>query len=414
MARQSRPAGRAARARAESAARGAERIALLLQGGGALGAYQAGLYAGLAEAGLRPHWIAGISIGAVNGAIVAGNPPERAVERLDAFWKRVSASVTPFPMVEEWIETAFNQTAAATTLMFGAPGFFRPRLSPPYTRPCSAPEDLSYYETSDLRRTLEELVDFDRINDRNCDGRVRLSVGAVGVSKGNFAYFDSDHQRIGPEHIMASGALPPGLPPVFASLKDRHGHEEAGWFWDGGLVSNTPLQYVIDEDGPDDILAFQVDLFPARGPFPKNLFDVEERQKDIRYSSRTRHNTDVQRRQKHLAAAARRLAAKLPAAFGDDPDLRELLATAPSPTAMTLVHFIYKRKHTDSFAKDYEFSRATIEAHWRAGFEDASKGLASDDWRDRERPPAGELVTLDLAPAPADTGEEPGAHGGRQ
>jgi NTE family protein len=228
MPERRKPARRTPTRGPDSSAR-PEKIALLLQGGGALGAYQAGLYAGLCEADLRPEWIAGISIGAINGAIIAGNEPDRVVERLHEFWMRISESATPFPFVEEWMETAFNRTAAATTLMFGAPGFFRPRLNPPWTRPCVAPEDLSYYDATDLKRTLADLVSFKRLNDRNCDRRIRLSIGAVGVLNGNFDYFDSDHQEIGPEHIMASGALPPGLPPVWASHTDKKRGTREGW-----------------------------------------------------------------------------------------------------------------------------------------------------------------------------------------
>jgi NTE family protein len=371
-----------------------EKVALLLQGGGALGAYQAGIYAALAKAGHRPDWIAGISIGAINAAIIAGNPRDRATERLHDFWMRVSSSVTPFPFVEELMETAFNQTAAATTLMFGAPGFFSPRLSPPFSRPCTDPADLSYYDSTDLRRTLEDLVDFDLINDRRNPDRIRLSVGAVGVMNGNFEYFDSDKQTIRPEHILASGALPPGMPPVQAACKDGH----VDWFWDGGLVSNTPLQYVIDEEGPDDLLAFQVDLFPARGPMPRNLFDVEERQKDIRFSSRTRLGTDMIKRRQEVAAAAARLAARYPE-IKDDPDIALIEAHAVLG-ATTIAHFIYKRKYTDGFAKDYEFSRATIKVHWAAGEEDVLRTLAHPDWTGRSRPKPGDVKIFDLAAAP--------------
>ena len=372
-----------------------EKVTLLLQGGGALGAYQAGIYAALERAGYRPRWIAGISIGAINGAIIAGNPPGRAVDRLNDFWMRISSSVTPFPFIEEMMEASFKQTAAATTLMFGAPGFFSPRSSPPFTTPCDDPAALSYYDTSDLRSTLEDLVDFERINSPGPD-RIRLSIGAVGVTTGNFAYFDSDKQTIVPEHIMASGALPPGLPAVHI----EGGREGEAWYWDGGLVSNTPLQYVIDEDGPDDLLAFQVDLFSARGPMPRNLFDVEERQKDIRYSSRTRLGTDMIKRRQAVAAAAGRLAEKVPESLRADPDLRFLQHQA-ALSATTLVHFIYKSKYALGFAKDYEFSRATIEAHWAAGEADAERTQRDPDWMARQRPEPGDVRTFDLAATPS-------------
>lgn len=387
-----------------------EKVTLLLQGGGALGAYQAGVYAALEKAGYRPRWVAGISIGAINGAIIAGNRPGEAAEKLRTFWTRISESVTPFPFVEEWMETAFNQTAAATTLMFGAPGFFKPRASPPYTAYCSDPAELSYYDTAPLDATLKDLVCFERINDRAAEGHIRLSVGAVGVMDGNFAYFDSKKQTIGPEHVMASGALPPGLPAIWAeyrkALPDGRTEPAAGWFWDGGLVSNTPLQYVVDEDDPDDILAFQVDLFPSKGPMPRNLFDVEERQKDIRFSSRTRLNTDMARLRQKIAAAAKRLTGKLPPELRNDPDL-DILRCQAAGAAMTLVHFIYKRKHASGYAKDYEFSRSTVLAHWDAGFGDAERTLRHPRWLNRVRPEPGDVTVFDCSEYEAGTAAGP-------
>ncbi len=369
-----------------------EKVALLLQGGGALGAYQAGAYEALDAAGHRPAWVAGISIGAINAAIIAGNSPENVVPRLREFWMRVSSSVTMFPMLEEMLETAFSQNAATTTLMFGAPGFFKPRSVPPFGSSPVAPADLSYYDTSELKATLEGLVEFERINEKVA-GRTRLSIGAVELLSGNFSYFDNDKERIGAEHVMASGALPPGLPPI---------EIDGRYYWDGGLVSNTPLQYVIDEDGRDDILAFQIDLFSARGPMPRNLFDVAEREKDIRFSSRTRLNTDVIKRRQSMAQAAMRLAKKVSAELRTDPDLAYLIEQASVPS-MTLVHLIYKSKHDQhSFSKDYEFSRASIETHWAAGKADVEATFAHPSWRNRLAPARGEVKVLDLLDVPAD------------
>ena len=362
-----------------------EKIALLLQGGGALGSYQAGAYQTLAAAGLRPAWIAGISIGAINAAIIAGNAPEHAVGRLREFWLQVSTSVTPFPVVEEALESTFGQVAAATTVMFGAPGFFKPRMFPAFAQVDVPPPELGYYDTRELKATLERLADFDRINSRAADC-MRLSLGAVSITSGNFRYFDSAHMRIGPEHVMASGALPPGLPPI--EIDGEH-------YWDGGLVSNTPLQYVLDEDGTDDLLALQIDLFSARGPMPSNFFEAAEREKDVRYSSRTRLNTDMLKRRQAVALAAQRLAERLPANFQDDPDLAILRKESNIP-AMTLVHIIYKGKHRGaSFAKDYDFSRVSVEAHWNAGRSDMSSILDCDAWRTRKRPGPGELAVFD-------------------
>lgn len=363
-----------------------EKIALVLQGGGALGAYQGGVYEALDQAGLAPEWIAGISIGAINAALIAGNAPGLRVDRLHEFWMLISSSVTPLPLFEEIMETAFAQSAAANALMFGAPGFFKPRFVNPFSPFAESAGLLSFYDTSDLKGTLERLVDFDRINSQHA-GRVRLSVGAVNVETGNFVYFDNTREQLRPEHIMASGALPPGLPPIVI---------DGQAYWDGGLVSNTPLQYVIDEDAADDLLAFQVDLFSARGRMPENLVEAAEREKDIRFSSRTRLNTDILKQRRAVGAAAQRLGERLPADLRDDPDLA-FLRQQGCTAATTIVHLIYKSKHAGGFSKDYEFSRASVGAHWAAGKADIGATLASPAWLGRRAPDPGTVKTFDLA-----------------
>jgi NTE family protein len=261
-----------------------ECIALLLQGGGALGAYQAGVYEALAEADLQPDWIAGISIGAINGALIAGNAPEARVDKLRAFWERVTAkpycdwSERLFPAKSDAARQWLNQISANLALVSGASGFFRPRFPAPWLLPPGPIEATSAYDTSDLKVTLEQLIDFDRIN----TDRMRLSVGAVNVRTGNFVYFDTATRTIGPEHIMASAALPPGFPAV--EIEGEH-------YWDGGLVSNTPLQWLVESRPHRDTLAFQVDLWSARGELPRTLAEVSTRQKEIQYSSRTRAGT---------------------------------------------------------------------------------------------------------------------------
>src|SRR5881394_4093515 len=265
----------------------AQRV-LVLQGGGALGSYQAGAYQALCHHGFEPEWVAGISIGAINAAIIAGNPPEKRVEHLKEFWQMVSAPVPWNPLTsDDRGRSFFNEASAALIATFGVPGFFTPRLPPAPLWPPGSPQSQSYYDTAALKKTLERLVDFDRINDL----KTRLSVGAVGVTSGNFRYFDNYEfkklgKKIGPEHIMASGALPPGFPSVV--IEGEH-------YWDGGIASNTPLDYVLEDEFKRDLLIFQVDLFSARGPLPQTLLEADERAKDIRYSSRTRMNTDKNR-----------------------------------------------------------------------------------------------------------------------
>ena len=351
---------------------------LVLQGGGALGAYQAGAYEALCAGGHAPSWVAGISIGAINAALIAGNPQGRRVERLHEFWNTVTAgSVAGLPGFESGSEVHgfFNEASAFATALFGRPGFFAPRFPPPLLQPPGTLGAVSFYDTSALQSTLQRLVDFDLLN----EGPVRLSVGAVNVRTGNFAYFDTARQRLDARHIMASGALPPGFPPV---------EIDGEWFWDGGLVSNTPLDYVLEQPGSPRRLVFQIDLFAATGPLPVDLAQVIEREKDIRYSSRTRLNTDRARQRQELAQAARRLFARLPESFADDPDLMAL-KTATVERAVSVVHLIYRRASHETHSKDYEFSRLSMLDHWQSGLDDVQDTLASERWRNRTIPEDG-------------------------
>jgi NTE family protein len=360
-----------------------EQNILVLQGGGALGAYQAGVYEMLAASGHLPNWVAGISIGAINAALIVGNPPELRLERLKTFWETVSSRLLLDPAVPgDRSRNLFNETSATMALLMGAPGFFEPRFPPPQLRPEGTLEALSFYDTKPLRGTLEALVDFDRIN----NGDIRMSVGAVNLRTGNFAYFDNTRQKLGPEHIMASGALPPGLPPV---------EIDGECYWDGGLVSNTPLQYVLDDLPRRDMLVFQVDLFSAGGLMPRNLLEAEERGKDIRFSSRTRLNTDYFRYMQNMRRALHRLLEQLPDDLEDHPDV-DLLRQATCNAAVTIVHMIHRRKAYWSPSKDYEFSRRSIEDHWAAGRDDVAHTFEHKRWKERVKPEEG-VEIFDLA-----------------
>jgi NTE family protein len=343
-----------------------ERIALLLQGGGALGAYQGGVYQALTEANLHPDWVAGISIGAINSALIAGNSPERRVERLRAFWETIS---TPPPGIvyfgldprDETTHRLVNQARAFGTLLAGAPGFFTPRLPPPYLNPPGSPEALSYYDITPLKATLERLADFDRIN----SGEMRFSVGAVNVRSGNFVYFDNTTHRIGPEHVMASGSLPPGFPSTV--IDGEH-------YWDGGLVSNTPLQWVLDSRPRVDTLVFQIDLWNARGELPRDLIEAELRQKEIRYSSRTRAATDQFKKQQLLRRAAAKLLSLIPSELQQRPEV-SLIAGEANAKVYNLIQLIYHARNYEGTSKDYEFSRRTMNEHWQSGYNDAVRTL---------------------------------------
>ncbi len=344
-------------------------IALLLQGGGALGAYQAGVYEALFEADIEPTWIAGISIGAINSAIIAGNPRETRIAKLRAFWELASDagdggwSATLGGLVQGaalrgWI----NQLAASQVMIRGVPGFFAPRVPPPYLVTPGDAGATSWYDTAGLRTTLERLVDFDRINAK----QIRFSVGAVNVHTGNFAYFDNETDTIGPEHVMASGALPPAFPPV---------EIDGEFYWDGGMVSNTPLDWVLSARSGLDTLVFQVDLWSSMGDLPRDLAGVAVRMKEVQYSSRTRSATDDFRKLQAMRSTFNRLLAKMPPELAATPEAR-LLAKASDPAVYNIVQLVYRSPTYEGQSKDFEFSRLTMEEHWRAGRRDAEKTLA--------------------------------------
>lgn len=369
-----------------------ERIALLLQGGGALGAYQAGVYEALAEAHLDPDWVAGISIGAVNAALIAGNPPEARAEKLGEFWRQVTAAgpwdggallaMAPDAVRGDLARGLVNQWSAGAALLGGVSGFFAPRIPLAWLQPPGSIAATSYYDTAPLRSTLERLIDFDRVN----SGAMRFSVGAVNVTSGNFVYFDNTTHSIGPEHVMASGALPPGFPAI---------EIEGEFYWDGGLVSNTPLQWVLESEPRRDTLAFQVDLWSARGPMPRNMPEVMTRQKEIQYSSRTRNNTDRFKYTQKLRNAVASLVEKLPAELRATPEARLLEAHA-CPRVYNLVQLIYRARQYEGDSKDYEFSRLSMEDHWRAGYYDTVRTLRHPEVLARPNNLEG-VLTFDLS-----------------
>ena len=346
---------------------GCNRVALVLQGGGALGAYQAGVYQALHEVKIEPDWVCGVSIGAINSAIIAGNPPEKRLERLHTFWDRItSRKIWHYTPDGDIFRKARNFTSSLMTTTLGQPGFFTPHQANPWLSPTGSRTATSYYDTAPLRETLLELVDFDRINSK----KMRFAVGAVNVLSGNFIYFDNAHDEIIPEHIMASGALPPALPMV--KVGTDH-------FWDGGIVSNTPLQHLLDQEDNANSLVFQVDLFSARGTLPRDIQDVMARHKDIMYSSRTRYNTDVYRKTYSLRTALHNALAKIP----DDQlseDERQLKKSNSTLPGITLLQLIYQQKAYEGDAKDHEFSGTSMREHWASGHEDTKRSLKRRDW----------------------------------
>ena len=333
-----------------------ERI-LVLQGGGALGAYQAGVHEGLATAGFAPTWVAGTSIGAINAALIAGNPPEMRLERLKAFWDRVSSRTPGFPplagmdLMRPWL----NRMSAASATVFGIPGFYAPRVPAPAFAPEGSIAALSYYDTEPLRATLNKLIDFDLIN----RGEVRLSLGAVNACTGEAVYFDNTTHTITASHVMASGALPPAFPPS---------EIDGEWYWDGGIMSNTPLLHVA-ENPQINALIVQVDLFSGTGDLPRNLDQVAERAKDIQYQSKQRFSTDKIRQIEDLRSALAEVLTLVPEDKRSDPNVKKLEAVSHRGP-LSLVHLVNRHDTQSDNFKDYEFSRATVTDLWHGGRDD--------------------------------------------
>lgn len=356
-----------------------DRVALVLQGGGALGAYQAGVYQAMHEAGIEPDWVSGVSIGAINSAIIAGNPPHRRLKQLQTFWDMITdRKIWPFTPDGDIFRKARNAHSSWMTTVSGQPGFFMPRFPNPWMSLTGATSATSYYDSAPLRETLLNLVDFSLLNDR----ATRFSVGAVNVLTGNFIYFDNAREEIEPEHIMASGALPPALPMI--KIGTDH-------FWDGGIVSNTPLQHLLEEDDSLNTLVFQVDLFSARGVLPRDIQDVLARHKDIMYSSRTRYTTDVYRRIHTWKTKMQKLLVKVPEELLDEGErkLREELHDLPETTILQL---IYQQKAYEGHAKDHEFSGTSMREHWQSGYEDTRRTIKRRDWL--AMPPEGSGVVV--------------------
>jgi NTE family protein len=363
----------AARARIE-VDRGYAVRALVLQGGGALGSYQAGVYEGLAEAGIEPNWVAGISIGALNAAIIAGNAPEHRVARLREFWAHICRqpwlpSLFPYETIadsaQHWpdpLRIWFDGIEAARALVEGQRGFFSPRV---WRTPGA--HSASYYDTSPLKATLERFADFDRIN-RHAD--MRVSVGAVNVRTGNFVYFDNTQITLRAEHFMASGALPPGFPAV---------EIDGEYYWDGGLVSNTPLSAILQAKPRRNALIFQVDLWSAQGALPEDLMAVATRQKDVQYSSRTRLITDSMSEQQNFRRLLNDVLALVPPARRQTEAYLRAAASA-CDARRNVIQLIYRDKSFEGSAKDFQFGPLTMREHWTSGLDDIRDTLSRPGW----------------------------------
>jgi NTE family protein len=354
-----------------------ETVALVLQGGGALGAYQAGVFEGLHEAGISLNWIAGISIGALNTAIIAGNAPKLRIERLRQFWETICKPAFSPPLPAAFEHALFNGTEAtramltafqaAGAVMQGQHGFFAPRVPSPVPWLPTGPDKASWYDAAPLKATLERLCDFDRIN----SGETRVSVGVVNVGTGNFAYFENTRMQLRAEHFMASGALPPAFAPV---------EIDGEFYWDGGIVSNTPLHKVLNASPRRDTLTFQVDLWNARGPVPESMAEVAERTKDIQYSSRTRLVTDTLQREQRYRHVLRQVLDQVPADVRESDPWCKLADELSCGKRYNVLHLIYQQRKYERDYKDYQFGPSTMHNHWAAGLTDIRNTLANDAW----------------------------------
>ena len=396
------------------------RIALVLQGGGALGSYQAGVYEGLAKQGIHPNWVAGISIGALNCAIIAGNAPQDRVQRLHEFWETIcSPAVFSHSMmqghkeafggygsagqgsafgptlgaaaqqsVENMGHTLFRSMAAMSALMNGQEGFFKPRLLGPGS---GSPDSTSFYDTTPLIATLEKFADFDRIN----SGETRVSLGATNVASGNFVYFDSKKTKLTPKHFIASGSLPPGFPAT---------EIDGEFYWDGGCVSNTPLEYVLGDSPRLDTLVFQVDLWRSAGPLPSNILQVNERLKDIQFSSRTRTVTNAVHMMQRMRKVFFEAMDRIPESVRKNDPWFEQMAHHMMGARYNVIHLIYENKQSEGHYKDFQFSAETMQMHWQTGLHDMDETLAHPACL--EMPAEGEnFVTFDVHTHKRDSSE---------
>lgn len=357
-----------------------KRISLVLQGGGALGAYQAGVYQALEEYGYTPDWVAGTSIGAINGGIIAGNTAQNRRTRLEEFWRTISErDFWNAALLPDDVQSVYSFWSAAVVMLAGRPGFFTPRpFNPLAAFPLGSAETASYYDTTPLRDMLEHLIDFDRINDQT----IRLSLGAVNVTTGTLRYFDSKKELIRPEHIMASGALPPGFPAV---------RVEGELYWDGGIYSNTPLDAILDDMPRVDNLCFMVALFNPAGPEPRSIPQVETRHKDIAYGTRAKEHIQAYSRTHNLRRALHALYDRLPDDLRKDQELRALVEQA-CHTTMHIVQLIYPARDWELALKDIDFSRSAIEDRWARGYRDVARMIEWCPWEKAVPPHTGVVV----------------------
>ncbi|RXG95692.1 patatin-like phospholipase family protein [Bradyrhizobium zhanjiangense] len=364
-------------------------VVLVLQGGGALGSYQAGVYQALHEAGIEPDWIIGTSIGAINASLIAGNAPRQRLAHLREFWKRMEQNPT-------WnLRTAFpgfnEKLTYWSTVTNGIPGFFRPNplAHAGDSFPLGA-DHAGFYSTAPLEKTLLELVDFSLVN--RCSPR--LTVGAAHVRTSQMRYFDSRDGDLSVKHVMASGALPPAFPAV---------RIDGELYWDGGILSNTPTEAVFDDNPRKDSLIFAVHLWNPVGAEPTTMAEVLNRHKDVQYSSRIASQIARQQQAHRLRHVINQLAARLPERERSDPAVRELTSHG-CPTRMHVVRLLAPQLDRESHTKDIDFSPSGIMQRWDAGYAHTRSVLARKPWIGEFDPLAGVVLHehMDVLPIAAE------------
>ena len=334
-------------------------IVLVLQGGGALGAYQLGVYQAMHEAGIEPDWVIGTSIGAINGAIIAGNPPEQRLDRLREFWHRMERNSFGF-------DTMPRAVANAITVGQGIPAFFEPNLASWWNPEARVGvEHASFYQTTPLRSTLLDLVDFDYLNAKH----MRMTVGAVNARSGAMRYFDTRREPLCVEHVMASGALPPAFPAVRIDGEP---------YWDGGIYSNTPIEAVLDDEPRRSSVIFSVQVWNPDGSEPESVLDVLDKHKEIQYASRA-SNIEQQRKLHRLRHVIRELTKHLPPEELASQEVRDL-ASWGCGTDMHVVSLRAPRIGNEDHTKDIDFSASGIRARWQAGYDDAKRFIKLKPW----------------------------------
>jgi NTE family protein len=348
-----------------------ERIVYALQGGGALGSYQVGVYQGLAENGYVPDWIIGTSIGAINASIIAGNEPQDRMIKLHEFWSRITCDYLPgYTPNTKSEHKAYNWLSAQMSIIFGVPGFFSPRVNNPLFELFSTPDRISFYTITPLRETLQELINFDLIN----TAKIRLTLGAVEVKRGVTTYFDNSKQKITVDHILASCALPPGLPAIKINNK---------YYWDGGVLSNAPTDVLLRETSNVNTLCFLAHMFDSYGLNPKNLDDVIKRHKDIIYSSHYRTHAEVYQEIHHLRYMINKLYRKLPEDLKANPFFKKIHQDNANTANIHFVRFLYMAPDYELSSKDYEFSKISMHERFNAGYKDAINAIKESPWINR-------------------------------